>query len=258
MKEGVLVTVKSAQRVLEVLEYFAATRDPATVAEVSRQLAFPQSSTSMLLSSLETLGYLTYDADDRTFRPTVRVMLLGSWIQDELFGEGSLVSALDALRRSTGQTVMVGLRQGIHVRSIIALRGTRADALPVRTGTLAAVCLSSMGKVLLSRESYAMILRIARHANAVDPVSRNRVHPQSLLEQIRVSEARGWAESHEFPSPGHCSIAAALPVIPRQPLLALCIGSSTAIMHRERQALVTALTHACENFAQMTQRAASE
>ena len=86
MKEGVLVTVKSAQRVLEVLEYFAATRDPATVAEVSRQLAFPQSSTSMLLSSLETLGYLTYDADDRTFRPTVRVMLLGSWIQDELFG----------------------------------------------------------------------------------------------------------------------------------------------------------------------------
>ena len=54
----------------------------------------------------------------------------------------------------------------------------------------------------------------ARHANAVDPVSRNRVHPQSLLEQIRVSEARGWAESHEFPSPGHCSIAAALPVVP--------------------------------------------
>ena len=253
------MTVKSAQRVLEVLEYFAATRDPATVAEVSRQLAFPQSSTSMLLSSLETLGYLTYDADDRTFRPTVRVMLLGSWIQDELFGEGSLVSALDALRRSTGQTVMVGLRQGIHVRSIIALRGTRADALPVRTGTLAAVCLSSMGKVLLSRESDAMILRIARQNLSTKFLSTtNRVHPHSLLEQIRVSEARGWAESHEFPSPGHCSIAAALPVIPRQPLLALCIGSSTAIMHRERQALVTALTHACENFAQMTQRAASE
>ena len=36
---------------LEVLEYFAATRDPATVAEVSRQLAFPQSSTCLLYTS---------------------------------------------------------------------------------------------------------------------------------------------------------------------------------------------------------------
>lgn len=249
------MTVKSAQRVLEVLEYFAATREPAAVAEVSRQLGYPQSSTSMLLSSLETLGYLTYDKDERCFRPTVRVMLLGSWIQDELFGEGSLVSAMDSLRRSTGQTVMVGLRQGVHVRFILALRGTRADALPVRTGTLATVCLSSVGKILLARESDATILRIARHANAVDPVSRSRVHPQSLLEQIRQGQARGWAEAHEFPSPGHCSIAAALPIIPGQPPLGLCIGSSTAIMHRDRQSLVTALMHACESFDLMTRRA---
>jgi DNA-binding IclR family transcriptional regulator len=209
----------------------------------------------MLLGSLETLGYLTYDKDERCFRPTVRVMLLGSWIQDDLFGEGSLVSAMDSLRRSTGQTVMVGLRQGIHVRFILALRGTRADALPVRTGTLAAVCLSSVGKILLARESDATILRIARHANAVDPVSRSRVHAQSLLEQIRQSQARGWAESHEFPSPGHCSIAAALPMIPGQPPLGLCIGSSTAIMHRDRPSLVTALMHACESFESMTRRA---
>jgi DNA-binding IclR family transcriptional regulator len=255
VKGGVFVTVKSAQRVLEVLEYFAATREPATVAELGRQLGYPQSSTSMLLSSLETLGYVTYDKDERCFRPTVRVMLLGSWIQDELFGEGSLVSSMDSLRRSTGQTVMVGLRQGIYVRFILALRGTRADALPVRTGTLAAVCLSSVGKILLARESDATILRIARHANAVDPVSRSRVHPQSLLEQIRRSESCGWAESHEFPSPGHCSIAAALPSIPGQPPLGLCIGSSTAIMHRERRSLVSALTGACESFDLLTRRA---
>lgn len=209
----------------------------------------------MLLGSLETLGYLTYDKDERCFRPTVRVMLLGSWIQHELFGEGSLVSAMDSLRRSTGQTVMVGLRQGIHVRFILALRGPRATALPVRAGTLAAVCLSSVGKILLARESDATILRIARHANAVDPVSRSRVHPQSLLEQIRDCQARGWAESTEFPSPGHCSIAAALPIIPGQPQLGLCIGSSTAIMHRDKESLVTALMHACERFEQMTLRA---
>jgi DNA-binding IclR family transcriptional regulator len=90
---------------------------------------------------------------------------------------------------------------------------------------------------------------------AVDPVSRSRVHPQSLLEQIRNCQARGWAETHEFPSPGHCSIAAALPTIPGQPQLGLCIGSSTAIMHRDKESLVTALMHARERFEQMTRRA---
>lgn len=251
------MTVKSAQRVLEVLEYFASTHKPATVAEVSQQLGFPQSSTSMLLGSLETLGYLTYDQVGRRFRPTVRVMLLGSWIQDEIFGEGSLVSAMDSLRRSTGQTVMVGLRQGIHVRFILTLRGTRANAMPVKTGSLASVCLSSVGKALLARESDATILRIARHASAIDPMSRQRVHAQSLLEEIRESQVRGWVESFEFPSAGRCSIAAPLPLIANQPALGLCIGTSTALMQREKPSLVTALMQACEKLGAMTQRNAA-
>lgn len=248
------MTVKSAQRVLEILEYLASTHEPATVAEVSRQLQFPQSSTSMLLHSLEKLGYLTYDPAGRCFRPTVRVMLLGSWMQDEIFGEGSLVSAMDSLRRSTGQTIMVGLRQGIHVRFILALRGTRANALQVRAGTLASVCLSSVGKALLAHESDATILRIVRHANAVDPLSRQRVHAQSLLEEIRESRMRGWMESCDFPSAGRCAIATPLPLIPNQPALGLCIGTSTALMQRERNSLVAALIQARETLGAMTQR----
>ncbi|MGD9942119.1 MAG: IclR family transcriptional regulator [Burkholderiaceae bacterium] len=248
------MAVKSAQRVLEVLEYFASTHQPANVAEVCRHLGYPQSSTSMLLDSLEALGYLTYDSRSRRFRPTVRVMLLGTWIQDELFGEGSLVSVMDRLRRTTGQTVMVGLRQGIYVRFVLALRGTRADALQVRAGALASVCLSSVGKVLLANETDADILRIARHANAVDPLSRSRVHPRSLVEEVRASEQRGWAESYEFPSPGHCAIAAPLSPIPGQPPMGLCLGTHTAYMQRERPALVAALKQACEKLESMTRR----
>jgi DNA-binding IclR family transcriptional regulator len=251
------MTVKSAERVLEVLEYFASTHKPATVAEVSRQLEFPQSSTSMLLHSLETLGYLTYDQVGRSFRPTVRVMLLGSWIQDEIFGEGSLVSAMDSLRRSTGQTIMVGLRQGIHVRLILALRGTRANALHVKAGSLTSVGLSSLGKALLAHECDATILRIIRHASAVDPLSRRRVHAQSLLEEIRDSRVRGWMESSEFPSAGRCAIATPLPLIANQPAMGLCIGTSTALMQKERPSLVAALMQAREKLGAMTRRSAA-
>ena len=97
-------TVKSARRVLEILELFSQGLRKATVMTVANALTYPQSSTSVLLSSLATLGFLRFDPADRTYSPTLRVMLLGSWLQDELFGQGSLVAVMEQLRKRTGQT----------------------------------------------------------------------------------------------------------------------------------------------------------
>lgn len=72
--------VKSAARVLEVFEYFAGRKAPATVGEVCASLGYPQSSTSVLLKSLLTLGYLSYDGTTRRYAPSEKVANLGSWI----------------------------------------------------------------------------------------------------------------------------------------------------------------------------------
>ena len=69
--------VKSAARVLEVCEFFASRRMPATVRDICHGLGYPQSSTSVLLKSLHTLGYLAYDAAARCYIPASRVTLLG-------------------------------------------------------------------------------------------------------------------------------------------------------------------------------------
>ena len=42
-------TVKSAHRAMELLEFFAQGRRPASVKEISQTLGYPQSSTSVLL-----------------------------------------------------------------------------------------------------------------------------------------------------------------------------------------------------------------
>jgi len=72
--------VKSAQRVMELLEFFTAERPEATVMDIVRVLDYPQSSASELLRCLVSLGYLSYDRYRRTYRPTTRVPLLGSWV----------------------------------------------------------------------------------------------------------------------------------------------------------------------------------
>jgi DNA-binding IclR family transcriptional regulator len=147
----------------------------ATVMQIANDLAYPQSSTSVLLSTLVNLGYLRFDPKERTYAPTIRVMLLGSWLQDQLLGGGSLVSVMERLKQHTGQTVMIGFRQGIHVRFIFSLHGKDAQALRYPVGVLRPVCRSAVGKILLSRLSNTQILRIARHANAQSSNPEDRV-----------------------------------------------------------------------------------
>src|SRR3546814_16050692 len=60
-------TVKSAGRVLEILEYFDDLQRQSTVMEIADALGYPQSSTSALLRSLVGMGYLNYDAHARTY-----------------------------------------------------------------------------------------------------------------------------------------------------------------------------------------------
>src|SRR5271170_3404827 len=98
-------TIKSARRVLEILEYFDRDHRTVTVMDMSRSLAYPQSSTSELLRCLTRLGYLHYNRVRGTYTPTARVALLGSWVEPTLFRGGTVLTALDHLAETVGETV---------------------------------------------------------------------------------------------------------------------------------------------------------
>src|ERR1700740_2583728 len=100
-------SIKSAHRVLEILEYFDQDRRHATVMDMSRTLNYPQSSTSELLRSLTRLGYLHYNRYRRTYTPKARVALLGAWVEPALFRGGSILGAVDRVAELVGETVLL-------------------------------------------------------------------------------------------------------------------------------------------------------
>lgn len=112
--------VKSAARVIEVLEYFRDTRAPSTLKQTSDALGYPQSSTTKLLKSLAALGYLNNDTSTRRYFPTLLVSALGDWIGQALLGHTRIVSALQELACS----------QRLLVQSALGwlLMSTRGDA----------------------------------------------------------------------------------------------------------------------------------
>src|SRR5262245_9190868 len=121
--------IKSAQRVLEVLEYFNSERQRGTVMDIARTYGYPQSSTSELLSCLVALGYLRLDLRARTYRPSARVAMLGSWVQPDLFRHGAALTLMDELAGDVGATVMLASRVGLaaQVFQVVGPNGVSSD-----------------------------------------------------------------------------------------------------------------------------------
>src|SRR5262245_61250574 len=100
-------TVKSAERTLALFELFSIYERPMGVGVISKALAIPQPSVSMLVRNLSSLGYLEHDRVERTYVPTIRIMLLGSWISRRFTQEHNLEQRLDELMNRTGESVLV-------------------------------------------------------------------------------------------------------------------------------------------------------
>jgi DNA-binding IclR family transcriptional regulator len=233
--------VKSAQRTLEVLERFAGTHRAATVAEVARDLGYPQSSTSILLADLARLGYLEQDSISRAYRPTLRVMLLGGWLQDRLIGESSLLRRMERLRA----------RHDVTVRR-------PAAGLHMRAGMTRAIGRAAVGKALLMLKTDAEAQRILRRANAEEPEAARRVDIPTVMDSLRQARMRGWVESGGAVVPGQNVLAMPLPPLPEHPTLAIGLGTTEAEVARRRDSLVAALREVCAALKREAARRAAD
>lgn len=180
--------IKSAQRVLEVLEYFTPERHHATVMDIARSMSYPQSSTSELLSCLVSLGYLHCDRRARVYWPTARVALLGAWVNPSLFRQGNLLPMMDRLAERTGAAVVLSSKVDIWSQCVHVVGAHLHPDAPV-TGSRAILTRSPSGKLLLSTLEAEHARKLIHRINAeVEPELRAPV--EQLLADVREVGAR--------------------------------------------------------------------
>lgn len=228
--------VKSAGRALQILEYFDDVRCAANMVEVSRALNYPESSTSVLLRSLATLGYLNYDRFKRTYAPTSRVRLLGSWVESELFGDNAVVRLMNRVNSECGDTVILASRNGLVAQYIHVVQARTALRLHITIGTERSLVNSAVGYVLLSSmsddEVGKLIRRINSEAKNPDDVTRY----SDVMSNIENVRQNGYAMIESKITAGTAIIAKALPVEYTKASLVIAIGGPThRIMARERE-----------------------
>ena len=247
--------VKSAQRVMEIFEYFAERKAPATLMEVARGLGYPASSTSALLKSLRDLGYLDHDRAERTFLPTLKTALLGIWVNDLLIGHSTILRLMYDLRDRTGDTAILGTQAGLQVQLIHVVKAPeRENSTPISSGSLRPLLRSAIGYVLLSLKSEREITSLARRLNAEEKDPRNRVPLDELLQRVEFCRRSGYAYTEGAATPGGGMIAMLLAAPRHQLPLALGIGAPLGRIRALKESHIAALREVIEFHRQHMER----
>lgn len=242
--------IKSAKRVLELLEFFGERRRPLAVTDVVHGLGYPQSSASALLNSLTKLGYLDYDRHRRLFRPTLRVALFGGWVQDDLYSETNLFNLMEKLHcRSGGEALMLGMQNDIYVQYIhvVQTAGSKLNWY-LKPGSLRPLCRSAIGRVLLSLKSDVQVQQLLWRINAEEPDPAKRMNVHDLLREIDRIRVQKHAMTLGTVNPNGGVIAIAMPTPQSQPPMALGIGASIEVLQSERERLLQLLNEAVQPY----------
>ncbi len=238
MADGV---VKSAGRVLALLEYLGNVRTAVSMSEVATALAIPQSSASVLLKSLLTMGYLAYDAKDRRYRATYRVALLGEWLQQTMLENNRLGDLVQAISEDTGDTVIVAQQ----VRAMVQYVHITPSSYPVRlhipVGTLRPLSSTATGTMLMTRMGEAEVRAIVRRNNAERPDGTSRVDEHDFVNVVSRARRDGFAITRGSMTHGAAVVAMMLPVHDNDVPMAIGVGGTIERITARQDMILEAL-----------------
>lgn len=159
--------VKSAKRVLSILQFFAQTKTPATLSQISSALGFPKSSCLALFDTLEGDGYARANNG--------RYYLTRRWLNEaRIIAEHDQLTAqvrpvLEQLRDMLGETLILAQRSGNRVVYLDVAEPDRTVRFTAWAGQFKPLHASASGRALLG---------------AMDTDERERLLEALVLERL--------------------------------------------------------------------------
>lgn len=174
--------VKSAQRVIDVLNLLGHYEGSRTHAQIAEELAIPKSSLSQILHTLASARYVELDTRTRGYSlgPSITELSHATGLRRGLVEAASGV--LERLTEQTGESSALNLRDGDDMRVAATVLGPNRIVAHLRLDDRAPLHATSGGQVMLAflanatREDYLSRVRLKRYArnSLVDVASLRR------------------------------------------------------------------------------------
>ncbi len=183
--------VKGAARTLDVFEAFAALGRPLTLSELAGAIGVPASSCFSLIQTLLARGYL-YVGGRRAYYPTRLMLEEARRIAACDPVSDALVETIAALRDRTGETVILGKRQGDKVLYLASAESPQTIRYSTEIGAYKPLHSSAMGKAFLALLDEAELdaLLAELPLPRITPATLTSV--EALKRDVAAGRARGW------------------------------------------------------------------
>jgi IclR family transcriptional regulator, pca regulon regulatory protein len=236
--------VKSAARVLELIEFLAGCSEPVSLKEITTELGYPKSSAHALAQTLVSRGYAIQDSTERYL--LVHGNRHGSSFRAR---EARLLSAahpvMESLRDRSGETVMLSVRTSRgeikRLAKCVSRQAVRYDA---DLDAPAASYCTATGRVLLAYWEPAAVEAYFARTRLVAYTPFTVTDPARLREILAQVREEGVAINDQEFIAGSSGIAAPVRDREGQVAAALNLGTLTVRFHARRGEIIAAVKEA--------------
>lgn len=190
------MNVKQAANVLDLVEFFAKHRRPASLAEIAKHFEWPRSSTFNLLGTLAGRGFLYEPKARGGYYPTPLWSALLRQIDSADPIPQQLHHLLETLVERTGETAVLAAASGAHALFVDTVESPHAIRYTAKPGKMVPLHVTATGRALLSQMAPADRGTVLRRATFERYTPTTLMSVAAVEKEIKKSLDRGWFEGN--------------------------------------------------------------
>lgn len=196
-RRGADSAVKSAERVLAILELLADRERPLTFGQLAEDLGYPRSSLHGLLHTMLGRGWLEVDEATRRYSLGIRVWQSGHSYLRAVGLEQRARPYLERVRDALDETVQLSVLDGRYNVYIAKEEGTQRLVLASEVGRRLEAHATGLGKVLLAGLPEDVLAARMAGAELARFTPSTITSFQELSSELSVIREQGYAEDDE-------------------------------------------------------------
>lgn len=199
--------VKSALRVIQVLDLLGRWGGARTHVQIAEELNIPKSSLTQVLKTLVRHDYLSFNPEERAYRLGQAIDDLAGQTRSKRELADAASPVLEWLTETTGESSALNVREGDDHRVVGTVLSPQRIVAHLRLGDRAPLHATSGGQVILAylpqhqREEYLARVRYKRFAK------NTLMNAKTVAEKLEKIAVAGFATVNEEFTPGIGGIA---------------------------------------------------
>ncbi|MGU3493932.1 IclR family transcriptional regulator [Xanthobacteraceae bacterium A53D] len=238
--------VKQAANVLELMEYFARRKRPATMAEISDDLGWPRSSTFNLVGTLAEKGWLYEPRARGGYYPSPRWLTLARIVADAEPLPEAAIALVARVAEETGETTAIAAMAGTSAIFLVLIESRHAVRYFAEVGDRLPIYAGSVGRAILAQLPQQERQALYRRLNFESFSGTTLVSVAALEAELAAADKRGYHQSASEFIPDLAGVALPLPLGPRR--LSLVVAGPTSRCLERRPATAAIMQRAVADF----------